>query len=93
MSKSQNSKFTVPFLLERETKGAVRYMEVLIAWVMVTAAVLWWPTHQLGFDARWVAMPPAMSWETIDRARKASALPSFCMWEMFDYPGGGCRVG
>ena len=28
MSKSQNSKFTVPFLLERETKGAVRYMEV-----------------------------------------------------------------
>ena len=89
MSKSQNSKFTVPFLLERETKGAVRYMEVLIAWVMVTAAVLWWPTHQLGFDARWVAMPPSISLETYRAARKASARPSFCQW---DYPGSGCRA-
>jgi hypothetical protein len=62
---------------------------LLIAWVAITAAILWWPMHRLGFDARWVAMPPAMSWETIDRARKASARPSFCMW---DYPGTTCRL-
>jgi hypothetical protein len=62
---------------------------LLIAWVAITAAILWWPTHQVGFKARWVQLPPAMSWEMLDRARKASARPSFCQW---DYPGSGCRV-
>ena len=66
---------------------------LLIAWMAITAAILSWPVRSTEFQTRWVSMPPAMSWETIDRARKASALPSFCMWEMFDYPGGGCRVG
>ena len=49
----------------------------------MTAAILWWPMHSTDFRTRWVAMPPAMSWEMIYRARKASARPSFCMWEMF----------
>jgi hypothetical protein len=62
---------------------------LLIAWMVITAALLWWPTHQLGFDARWVAMPPAMSFEMLDRARKAAARPSFCMW---NYPGTACRL-
>ena len=66
---------------------------LLIAWMATTAAILWWPMHSTDFQTRWVAMPPAMSWEMIYHARKASARPSFCMWEMFDYPGGGCRVG
>jgi len=37
----------------------------------MTAAILWWPMHSTDFRTRWVAMPPAMSWEMIYRARKA----------------------
>ena len=62
---------------------------LIIAWVAITAAILWWPTHHIGFTARWVAMPPAMSFEMLDRARKASARPSFCKWNGPDTP---CRV-
>ena len=62
---------------------------LLIAWVAITAAILWWPTHQPRFEARWVSMPPAMNWEMLDRARKAGARPSFCKWNGPDTP---CRV-
>jgi hypothetical protein len=49
--------------------------------------------HSSSFEQRWPAnMPATMSWDTFEAARKASARPSFCTWEMFDYPGGGCRV-
>jgi len=44
---------------------------LLIAWITMTAAILWWPMHSTDFRTRWVAMPPAMSWEMIYRARKA----------------------
>ena len=27
---------------------------LLIAWMAITAAILWWPTHQPRFEARWV---------------------------------------
>jgi len=43
---------------------------LLIAWAAITAAILWWPTHQVGFKARWVQLPPAMSWATFEAARK-----------------------
>jgi hypothetical protein len=62
---------------------------LVIGWVAIAAAILWWPTHSTDFQTRWVAMPPAMNWETLDRAKKASARPSFCMW---DYPGTACRL-
>jgi hypothetical protein len=62
---------------------------LLIAWLAITAAILWRPTHSTDFQTRWVAMSPAMSWDVIQAARKASARPSFCMW---DYPGTACRV-
>jgi hypothetical protein len=62
---------------------------LLIVWMAITAAILWWPTHQTGFKARWVVMPPSISLETYRAARKAAARPSFCMWHSLD---SGCRV-
>jgi hypothetical protein len=60
---------------------------LLIAWMAITAAILWWPMHSTDF--RWVAMPAAMSWATFEAARKASARPSYCMWIG---PDTACRV-
>jgi len=62
---------------------------LLIAWMAITAPILWWPTHSTDFQSRWVAMPAAMSWATFEAARKASARPSFCKWNGPDTP---CRV-
>jgi len=62
---------------------------LLISWLVMTATVLWWPTHQSGFAARWVSMPPSINLETYRAAVKAAARPSFCQW---DYPSSGCRV-
>ena len=61
---------------------------LIIGWAAVTAVLLW-PQRLPVFAARWVAMPPAMSFETLDRARKAAARPSYCMWIGPDTP---CRV-
>jgi hypothetical protein len=62
---------------------------LLTIWLVITAAILWWPTHQVGFAARWVSMPPSINLETYRAAVKAAARPSFCQW---DYPSSGCRV-
>jgi hypothetical protein len=62
---------------------------LFIAWVAITAAILWWPTHQVGFEARWVQLPPAMSWATFQAARKATGRPSFCMYHDI---GTACRL-
>jgi hypothetical protein len=62
---------------------------LLIGWLVVTAAVLWWPTHKHGFDARWVSLPPSIALETYEAARKASGRPSFCMYHDI---GTACRV-
>jgi hypothetical protein len=66
---------------------------LLIAWLAIAAAILWWPIHSTDFRTRWVAMPPAMSFEMLDRARKASTralwmpiCPGFA-------PGPPCRIG
>jgi len=60
----------------------------IFAWAVVAAAVIWWPTRPTGFNARWVSLPAAMSWEVIDRARKAAERPVYvphCKWP-------GCRL-
>jgi hypothetical protein len=55
--------------------------------VMLVALLAgWFAPLQHSFDKRCVSMPVAMSWETISKARKAAAQPSFCM----PYK---CRVG
>jgi hypothetical protein len=57
---------------------------LVIVWLAVTAAVLWWTPHQTGgFAARWPQLPPAMSWATFEAARKAAARPSFCVWKNY----------
>jgi len=48
---------------------------LIIAWLLATAAILYWP-QETGFRARWVALPPAMSMDTINRARKAAERPA-----------------
>jgi hypothetical protein len=35
-----------------------------------------------GFEARWVAMPAAMSLQTFNTARKAAGRPSFCAYPL-----------
>jgi hypothetical protein len=54
---------------------------LIVGWLALAAAVLWWTPHQTGgFAARWLQLPPAMSQDLLNRARKASARPSYCMW-------------
>ena len=56
----------------------------IIAWAVVAAAIVWWPTRPTGFNARWVSLPAAMPWDVINRARKAAERPTFmpiCKWE------------
>jgi len=47
--------------------------------MLVALLAGWFAPLQHSFNQRWVAMPAAMSAEMVDRARKASARPSFCM--------------
>ena len=55
----------------------------------VAAIILWWP-RPVSFSARWPeALPPAMSMEMINRARKASQHPAFCPYPWWD----PCRIG
>jgi hypothetical protein len=42
---------------------------LLIGWLIAAVAIVWWPTRPTGFNARWVAMPAAMSWDMISKAR------------------------
>jgi hypothetical protein len=57
-------------------------MTALLVWLLVLVV------HP-SFEQRWVAMPPAMSIQMLDRARKAAARPSFCQW---NYPGTACGL-
>jgi hypothetical protein len=59
-------------------------MALVLIWLL---AVVW--GQPITFKSRWVEMPAAMTWETITKARKAAARPSFCQW---DFPGTPCRV-
>jgi hypothetical protein len=64
---------------------------LIIVWLAVTTAVLWWATpHQTsGFATRWPQLPPAMSQDLLDRARKAADRPRYCMWVG---PDTACRL-
>jgi hypothetical protein len=47
----------------------------------------WFAEPQQSFDRRWpVAMPPAISLQTFQAAKAASARPAFCLWL-------DCRIG
>jgi hypothetical protein len=64
---------------------------LVIVWLALAAAVLWWTPHQTGgFATRWPQLPPAMSRDLLDRARKASERPSWCMWVIG--PDTPCRI-
>ena len=57
---------------------------LIIVWLALTAAVLWWATpRQTGFATRWPQLPPAMTWPDFQTARAAAARPSFCVWHDF----------
>ena len=58
---------------------------LILVWLAVTAAVLWWamPHQTGGFAARWPQLPPAMTWQDFQTARAAAARPSFCIWHDF----------
>jgi hypothetical protein len=30
---------------------------LIIAWMVMASAIPWWPTHQTGFQVRWVQLP------------------------------------
>jgi hypothetical protein len=57
----------------------------ILAWVAVAAIIIWWPTRPTSFNARWVAMPSAMTREMLITARKAAERPAgmsytYCKW-------------
>jgi hypothetical protein len=58
---------------------------LVVVWLALAAALLLgplWP-HAPGFTARWVQLPPAMTWQDFQTARAAAARPSFCVWPDF----------
>ena len=59
----------------------VTFFSAIVAW--------WWQSRPIGFAQRFVSMPPAMSWDTIVKARKASQHPAFCPYAWW----GACRIG
>jgi len=63
-----------------KTARVVKPRHYLSAMVILVALLAgWFSPLQHSFNQRWVAMPAAMSVGMVDRARKASARPSFCM--------------
>jgi hypothetical protein len=63
-------------------------MKALLACWLTALAVLAWlaiPRPPL-FQARWVAMPAAMSWDMLSRARKAAEQPAGMTYTYYKYP-------
>ena len=48
----------------------------IAAWAAIAAAIMCWPKGPTSFDARWVAMPAAMTGEMFIAARKAAERPT-----------------
>jgi len=63
----------------------------ILAWAAVAAVIMWWATRPTSFNARWVAMPSAMSWEMFITARKAADRPAAMTYTHCKYPD--CRRG
>src|SRR5262249_42416776 len=57
----------------------------ILTWAAVAAVIMWWPTRPTSFNARWVAMPSAMTREMFTTARRAAERPTgmtytYCNW-------------
>jgi len=61
------------------------------AWAAIAAAIIWWPTRPTGFNARWVAMPSAMTGQMFIAARKAAGRPTAMTYTFCKYPD--CKRG
>jgi hypothetical protein len=63
---------------------------LLACWLAAIAVLVWLAIPRPStFERRWpIALPPAMSLQTFNAARKAAERPSFCA-----YPSPKCRVG
>ena len=70
--------------------GCVMKTTLRIVCLVLAAAIVawWWQSRPIGFAQRFVSMPPAMSWDTIVKARKASQHPAFCPYAWADK----CRI-
>jgi len=58
----------------------------ILTWAAVAAAIIWWPTRPTGFNARWVAMPSAMTRQMFIAARKAAERPTAMTYTFCKYP-------
>ena len=59
----------------------------ILGWAAVAAAIIWWPTRPTtSFNARWVAMPSAMTQEMLITARKAVERPTGMPYTYCKYP-------
>jgi hypothetical protein len=62
---------------------AVLKAALILAWAVISIAIV---TRQPdSFKRRWVSLPPAMSWQTLNAARRAAERPTgmtytFCKW-------------
>jgi hypothetical protein len=57
----------------------------ILACAAIAIVIMWWQTRPTSFNARWVAMPQAMAWQTLNAARKAAERPTgmtftYCKW-------------
>jgi hypothetical protein len=77
--------------LPAQTVGRVG-RALLTCWLAAIAVLVWLAIPQASsFDKRWpVALPPAMSLQMFNAARKASERPAFCM---YNHIGSACRIG
>jgi hypothetical protein len=58
----------------------------ILAWAALAAIIVQWPTRPTSFNARWVAMPSAMSWQMLNAARKAAERPAAMTYTYCKYP-------
>jgi hypothetical protein len=58
----------------------------ILAWAAIATTIMWWPTRPISFNARWVAMPSAMTWEMLITARKAAERPTAMTYTFCKYP-------
>ena len=76
--------------LRNAGRAGARVMKMarIIAWLSLATTILAWRSGPTRFDARWVSLPPAMSWDTITKARKAAGRP---LWMPFCNVEKDCR--
>ena len=65
---------------------AMKTLLRILAWVALAAIIVWWPTRPTSFNARWVAMPSAMSWQMLNAARKGANRPTAMTYTFCKYP-------